>query len=99
MLFFHFSVNTKNKHNDMVKCDKVDGKPCKCELEDPCIIYLIQTIISNSLKLIMGTLNVFDREELRSVVRIPNAGRYVDIYLEELDRHREIVRDVILEDN
>ena len=81
----------------MVKCDKVDGKPCVCELEDPPVVYLIQTIISNSLKLIMGTLTQFDREELRTMVRIPNAGRYVELYLEELDKHRELVSDIILE--
>ena len=81
----------------MVKCDKVDGKPCKCELEDPPVIYLIQTIISNSLKLIMGTINQFDREELREVMRIPNASRYIELYLEELDKHRELVSDIILE--
>ena len=81
----------------MVKCDKVDGKPCGCELEDPPVVYLIQTIISNSLKLIMGTLTQFDREELRTMVRIPNAGRYVELYLEELDKHRELVSDIILE--
>ena len=81
----------------MVRCDKVDGKPCSCELNDPSVAYLIQTIISNSMKLIMGTLTQFDRQELRDVVRIPNAGRYVELYLEELDKHREFVSDIILE--
>ena len=81
----------------MVRCDKVYGKPCRCELENPPVVYLIQTIISNSLKLIMGTLTQFDREELRTVVRIPNTGRYVELYLEELDKHRELVSDIMLE--
>ena len=75
----------------------MDGEPCKCELEDPPVIYLIQTIISNSLKLIMGTINQFDREELREVTRIPNAGRYIELYLEEPDKHRELASDILLE--
>ena len=81
----------------MVRCDQVDGKPCSCELDDPPVVYLIQTIISNSMKLIMGTLTQFDRQELRDVVRIRDAGRYVELYLEELDKHREFVSDIILE--
>ena len=80
----------------MVRCDKVDGQPCSCELEDPPVVYLIQTIISNSVKLVMGTLTQYDREVLRDVLRIPSVGRYVELYLEELDKHRELVSYIIL---
>ena len=45
----------------------------------------------------MGTINRYEREELRNAMRIPKAGRYIEFYLEQLDKHREIVSDVILE--
>ena len=81
----------------MVKCNKVDGKPCKCELEEPCIMYMVETITSNILKLILGTINQFERDELREFVQMPDAGRYIQIYIEELDKHREIIGVVVLE--
>ena len=55
----------------MVKCNRIDGKPCKCELRDPQIIYLIQTLVLNTLKLLLGVLTNEERDELRTVARIP----------------------------
>ena len=81
----------------MVRCNKVDGEPCKCELEEPWIMYMVETIIRNILKLILGTITGFERDELREFVQMPDVGRYIQIYIEELDKHREIVGDVVLE--
>ena len=82
----------------MVKCSRIDGKPCKCELRDPHIIYLVQTIVVNILKLILRGLTVEEREELRTVTRIPNAAAYLKLYLEELENSRESVADLVLRD-
>ena len=82
----------------MVKCNSIDGKPCKCELRDPHIIYLVQTIVANTLKLILGVLIEEEREELRTVTRIPNAAAYLKLYLEELENNRESVADLVLRD-
>ena len=94
LFLFRFSVNKKKT---MVKCNKVDGKACKCELAEPCIMYMVETIISNILKLVLGTINPFERDELREFVQMPDAGRYIEIYIEELDKHREIIGDVVLD--
>ena len=95
VLFFRFSVNIKK--TILLKYNQVDGKPCKCELEEPCIMYMIETIISNILKLILGTISRVERDELRQFIQMPDAGRYIQIYIEELDKHRDIVGDVVLE--
>ena len=81
----------------MVKCNKVDGKPCKCELIEPCIMHMVETIISNILKLILGTINPFERDELRQFVQMPDAGRYIELYIEELDKYRVTTGDVVLD--
>ena len=78
----------------MVKCDKVDGNPCKCQLAEPCINYMVETIISNVLKLVLGTINPFETNELREFVQMPDAGRYIEIYIQELDKHRDVIGDV-----
>ena len=80
----------------MVKCGRVDGNPCKCELADPCVNYMVETIISNILKLILETISPFERNELYEFVRMPNAGRYIEIYIQELDKHREVIGDIVL---
>ena len=82
----------------MVKCDAVDGKPCKCELTKPCIIYLVESIVSNTVKLVLGVISEKERDELQTLTRIPNAKRYIELYLEELDKNREMVADNILKD-
>ena len=81
----------------MVQCNKVDGKTCKCELEEPCIMYMVETIISNILKFVLGTISHAERDELRQFTRMPDTGRYLQIYIVNLDKHREIVGDVVLE--
>ena len=80
----------------MVRCNKIDGEPCKCELEEPCINYMVETITSNILKLVLGTISPVERNELREFVQMPDAGRYIEIYIQELDKHREVIGDVVL---
>ena len=81
----------------MVRCNKIDGEPCTCELEEPCIKYMVETIVSNILKFVLGTITHAERDELQQFVRMPDAGRYLQLYIEELDKEREIVGDIILE--
>ena len=81
----------------MVKCNKIDGEPCSCELEEPCIKYMVTTIISNILKFVLGTITHGERDELRQFAQMPNAGDYLRLYMEELDKEREIVGDIVLE--
>ena len=83
----------------MVKCNWIDGKPCKCELKDPHIVYLIQTIVINTLKLIFGVLLDEEWNELRTVTRIPHARRYLELYMEELEDNREWIADLVLRDD
>ena len=83
----------------MVKCNRIDGKPCKCELRDPHIIYLIQTIVLNTLKLLLGVLTNEERDELRTVTRIPHAKTYLELYMEEVKNNRDSVADLVLRDH
>ena len=80
----------------MVKCNKVDGEPCICELDKPPIKYMIETIVINLLKLVSGTITHGEWDELQLFVRMLNAGRYVRLYIEQLDRERDIIGDIIL---
>ena len=75
----------------MVKCGRVDGDPCKCELTNPCVNYMVETIISNVLKIVLKEISQFERDELLEFVRMPDAGEYIKIYIEELDNHRGVI--------
>ena len=81
----------------MVRCDRIDGEPCKCELEEPCVKYMVQTIISNLIKFVLGTITHGERDELREFVRMPDAGKYLSLYVEEMDKERELLGNVVLE--
>ena len=80
----------------MVRCDAIDGIPCKCELDNPEIQYLLETIISNLLKLVLGTITPDQIQELRELVRVPNARDYLQLFLIDLDEHRDTVAEDIL---
>ena len=82
----------------MVKCNKIEGKPCKCELGEPRVKYLIQTITRNTLKTLLGTITGSERLELRAAAQIPNAKIYLQMYLEQLDVNREYVYELTLEE-
>ena len=75
----------------MVKCGRVDGNPCSCELTNPCVNYMVETIISNILKVTLKEISPFERNELQEFVRMPDAGKYIGIYVEELDNHRRAI--------
>ena len=81
----------------MVRCDAIDGKPCKCQLNKPEVIYLLESIISNLLKLVTGAITFEQKEELRVLVQMPNAWIYLQFYLDGLDDHRNRVADAILD--
>ena len=75
----------------MVKCGRVDGDPCKSELTNPCVNYMVETIVSNVLKMVLKEISQFERDELLEFVRMPDAGEYIKIYIEELDNHRGVI--------
>ena len=72
----------------MVKCGAVDGDPCKCELTNPCVNYMVATIVSNILKMILKEISPHERNELHEFVRLVDACEYVKLYAEDLDNHR-----------
>ena len=72
----------------MVKCNKIDGEPCSCELEEPCIKYLVQSITSNIIKYVLRTIATEDIDELQHFVQMPDAAIYLGLYVEELSKRR-----------
>ena len=81
----------------MVRCNKIQGKPCRCELSEPRIKRLLQTITRNTLKTLLGNVTRAERDELRTAAQVPNAKAYIQLYLEELSNHRECLNELILE--
>ena len=79
----------------MVRCNRVDGRPCKCDLSEPQIIYLLQTIVRNTIKHLLGTITRTEKLQLRAAVRRPNAKLYLEMYLEELTTHRNYIGELI----
>ena len=72
----------------MVKCNKIDGEPCGCELEEPCVKYMVQTIVSNIVKYVLQPVTTADMDELQQFVQMPDAGVYLGLYIEELGKRR-----------
>ncbi len=70
----------------MVKCNRIDNKPCKCELGDPQVAIVLQTIVQSIFKLLLGTISSEDVRRLRAAVRSPNTRRYIILYLEQIER-------------
>ena len=70
----------------MVRCNRIDGHPCRCDLADPHVKRLINVIITNMMKLLMNTITREDRIELRAACRTPHAKQYLKFYLEHLER-------------
>ena len=77
----------------MVQCSKIDGEPCKCELVEPCVNYLVETLTSNILKLVLRTITPFELNELHEFTHMPDARRYLELYTHELDKQREVIDD------
>ena len=72
----------------MVKCNSIDGAPCSCDLEEPCIKYLVQSITNHTLKYVIKTITTADIDELQQFVQIPDAAIYLGLYLEQLTKRR-----------
>lgn len=70
----------------MVRCNRIDGHPCRCDLADPRVKRLITTIIKNMMKLLINTCTREDRIELRAACRTPHAKLYLQFFLESLER-------------
>ena len=70
----------------MVRCNSIDGAPCSCDLEDPCIKYLVQSITSHVLKYIIKTITVPDMDELQLFMQMPDAATYLQLYIDQLSQ-------------
>ena len=81
----------------MVRCNKIQGKPCKCELGEPRIRRLLQIITRNTLKTLLGTVTREEKQKLRRAAQIPNAKVYIEMYLDEMTVHQQCMNELILE--
>ena len=79
----------------MVQCSKIDGEPCKCELVEPCVNYLVETLTSNILKLVLRTITPFELNELREFTHMPDARRYLELYTHELDKQQYVAEPYV----
>ena len=60
---------------------------------------MIQTIVINTLKLVLGVLTNEEKDELRTVTRIRHAGPYLKLYIEEVENDRDSVAYLVLRDH
>ena len=70
----------------MVVCPSIDGKPCRCELDDPIIHNQIQNFTRLVMKLLLSTISNHERLELRTLVCNRMFRTYLSFYVEELDK-------------
>ena len=71
----------------MVVCHRIDGKPCRCDLDDPRIYNLIENFTRLMLKLVLSTISNNEKVELHNLLRNRNLRTYLSFYVEELDNH------------
>lgn len=76
MIFFCFS-----KINNMVRCNRVDGNPCLCDLVEPVIQGFIREVSVLMMKLICGTITNNEKQRMRSLLRRPNSRAYIELYI------------------
>ena len=74
----------------MVICNKVDGKPCSCELVEDYIQEFIREVSILMMKLILGTITNTEKVALRRILQRPHAREYLELYI----IHSELVRVV-----
>ena len=65
----------------MVICNKVDGKPCSCELVEDYIQDFIREVSILMMKLIMGTITHAERHRIRRILQRPHARAYLELYI------------------
>ena len=70
----------------MVVCGRIDGKPCRCDLDDLRIHRDIIKFISLVLKLLFRTISNRERLELHDLSRNATFRTYLCFYIEELDK-------------
>ena len=66
------------------------------ELEEPSTSYMTQTIIIGILRFALRTITNAERDELEQFARMPDAGGYLRLYVEELDNERAAIGDIVL---
>ena len=72
----------------MVICNKVDGKPCSCELVEDYIQDFIREVSILMMKLILRTITNTEKLRLRRVLQRPHARAYLKLYI----IHSELIR-------
>ena len=74
----------------MVICNKVDGKPCWCELVEENIQDFIREVSILMMKLILGTITNTEKMRIRRILQRPNAKAYIELFI----IHSELVNIV-----
>ena len=65
----------------MVTCNRVDGKPCVCDLVEPAIQGFIREVSVLMMKLICGTITNHEKQRIRSLLRRPHSRAYIELYI------------------
>ena len=81
----------------MVRCNAVDGQPCKCMLAIPEINYWVKTMKFYLIKQSLGTITLEEFSELNTLLNMPNSRIYLNFYMEELNNERCELAENILE--
>ena len=76
--------------------EELDNHRRAIDSTEPCIDYILETVISGILRLVMKTISPAERDELCKFVQMPSIGMHIRIYIENLDKHREVIGDVVL---
>ena len=53
-------------------------------------------MVGSILKCVLKTITLAEKNTLHEFCRVTNARGYIDAYLEELDNHREIIGNIVL---
>ena len=75
----------------MVRCNKVDGNPCSCDLVEPAIQGFIREVSVLMMKLICGTITNNEKQRMRSLLRRRHARTYIELFI----NHSDLVNLVI----
>ena len=71
----------------MVICNKVDGKPCWCELVEDYIQDFIREVSILMMKLILGTITNTEKLRICWILQQPHARAYLELSI----THSELV--------
>ena len=67
----------------MVQCNKSQGNPCICDLDDPFVKNMIQRLTVISLKIMLRVDTFGDADELRTIMLHPHCTTWLQFYIEK----------------